>query len=626
MARDCGPCTFSHLTRILIPSPSDFTVTPLPSPSLIPPFTTTRHRTTSEYRAYSQLDLVPSVPSLLFHPPTYNIIASASCFLPVSPPPPDANFASTMTAEPSFTPVVARRTLNANSRKPATPTQFPPAVVDYVQRAFFEYNRHKDTPALIGIHDHDIRKKLADTVNEAADNTGMIQVRDWSTHPLPHQLILAERQQAALLISQSANLANMNQQPTASLMNPDYASYQPTASLMNPDYAPGATSRKRKSSDQEVTDYNGQSVTPPWKKKAGQVSLAERSAGKSKNQKQKQDKKRNDTLFDNSKEALERRRQRFGQVSPDQSPLRSPREDPHMADANAGPIVGTCQTIEKNYFRLTAPPVPSTVRPVPVLEQALAHIKAKWTADKDYAYVCDQLKSLRQDLTVQRIKTKFTIKVYEVHARIALQMKDLGEYNQCQTQLRALYKLRLGANGSSGGKEDEFLAYRILYLIYTRNRVDMNNMLADLTPADKKGPFVKLALQVRAALASGNYHKFFKLYNDSHESGMVPYLMDMFIERERLSALAVMGRAYKPDLPSEFVAKELAFHLDSPDDSVFDTTTLRACLDFIIKHDGESLLQEKDGQSRFVAGKAAAIFENARKAAFGHTDIKGQLS
>lgn len=440
-----------------------------------------------------------------------------------------------MTAEPSYTPVVARRTLlkdaNANNRasKPAAPsnaTQFSPAVVDYVQRAFFEFNRHKDTPMLNGIYDHDIRKKLAETVNEAG-HEGSLQARDWTTHPLPHQLILAERQQAALQVTQNTILANFN---------------QPTASLMNPDYVPGAVSKKRKSPDQEISDHNGQAVTPPWKKKASKSALADRSAGKSK----VQDKKRKDTnWFDNSKEALERRRQRFGQVSPENSPLLSPpRDDFNMADANSGPIVGTCQTIEKNYFRLTAPPLPSTVRPVPILEQALAHIKAKWTAEKDYAYVCDQLKSLRQDLTVQRIKTRFTIKVYEVHARIALQMKDLGEYNQCQTQLRALYKLRLGANGSSGGKEDEFLAYRILYLIYTRNRVDMNNMLADLTPADKKGQFVKLALQVRAALASGNYHKFFKLYNDSHESGMVPYLMDMFVERERLSALAVMGRAY----------------------------------------------------------------------------------
>ena len=32
-------------------------------------------------------------------------------------------------------------------------------------------------------------------------------------------------------------------------------------------------------------------------------------------------------------------------------------------------VKGTCQTLEKNYFRLTAPPCPSLVRPQPILEQ-----------------------------------------------------------------------------------------------------------------------------------------------------------------------------------------------------------------------------------------------------------------
>jgi hypothetical protein len=41
---------------------------------------------------------------------------------------------------------------------------------------------------------------------------------------------------------------------------------------------------------------------------------------------------------------------------------------------------------------------------------------------------------------------------------------DLGEYNQCQSQLRHLYELGLQ------GHPEEFLAYRILYLLHTRNR------------------------------------------------------------------------------------------------------------------------------------------------------------
>lgn len=76
---------------------------------------------------------------------------------------------------------------------------------------------------------------------------------------------------------------------------------------------------------------------------------------------------------------------------------------------------------------------------------------------------------------------------------------------------------------------------------------------------------------------------------------------------------------------SEFVARELAFHIDSPADSVFDNATLQACLAFICQNNGENLLQEKDGSTRFLTGKAGNILENAKRAAFGMTDIKGQI-
>lgn len=432
-----------------------------------------------------------------------------------------------MTAPPAFTPVVARRTLiKDQSSANQKPTPFSPSVVDYVQRAFFEFNRHKDSPTFASITDSDIRNQLSAVVQQATQE-GAMQSRDWSTYPLPHQFILEERQQAVLYSVQDAILANIN-----TPAEPVPVEATPAAT----------TAKKRRAPDQEVTDADGRPVTPPWKKKNAKGSLEDRITGKSKNQ----DKKRKDqgktpgSVFDTSMDALERRRQRFGAISPEPSPFLLSRDESPSTEVNTGPIVGTCQTLEKNYFRLTAPPNPNTVRPRPILEKALDHVLAKWKQEHNYTYVCDQLKSLRQDLTVQRIKTPFTIRVYEMHARIALQMKDLGEYNQCQTQLRGLYKSRLGEDGTSGGKQDEFTAYRILYLLYTRNRADMNNMLADLTTADKKGPFVRLALQLRAALASGNYHRFFQIYSQSQDKNMVPYLMDMFVERERLAAMAVL--------------------------------------------------------------------------------------
>jgi hypothetical protein len=45
-------------------------------------------------------------------------------------------------------------------------------------------------------------------------------------------------------------------------------------------------------------------------------------------------------------------------------------------------------------------PDPADVRPLPVLRQTLDLLKKKWKEEENYAYICDQFKSLRQDLTV----------------------------------------------------------------------------------------------------------------------------------------------------------------------------------------------------------------------------------
>lgn len=482
----------------------------------------------------------------------------------------------------------------------AAKMEWPQPVKDYVVECF------KSEKAIPGISIEQIQRKLKEVIADLAGRNAINEV-DWTTMPLPQELV------------QQENQAKTNAQQYNALWQGNLSGLQ----LQSPTTVKPfeANIRKRKIEDDAMDINPSITAAPqqPWQA-ANQSNVFEdrisyptpaEATKKTKDKKQKTpnyigmtaDLKKQ--LDPEAHADLERRRQRFEADRLAHSTYDPTRSDKPMLGANEGPVVGTCQTLEKNYFRLTAPPKPETVRPLPVLEKTLELLKNKWRKDNNYSYICDQFKSLRQDLTVQHVKNEFTVSVYELHARIALEKMDLGEYNQCQTQLRALYKQKLGGHAA------EFLAYRILYFIYTCNRTDMNDVLSDLTQADREEPAVKHALDVRSALASGNYHRFFQLYLDTPHMG--GYLMDMFVGRERLAALASLCRAYKPDVKVRFLTEELGFDSD------------QNCAAFICDHGGQDLFEEREDGIAFATGKAAQIMQAARDAAFRRVDIKGQI-
>ncbi|RHN68548.1 hypothetical protein MtrunA17_Chr3g0115101 [Medicago truncatula] len=256
-------------------------------------------------------------------------------------------------------------------------------------------------------------------------------------------------------------------------------------------------------------------------------------------------------------------------------------------DWDALTVKGTCQEIEKRYLRLTSAPDPATVRPEEVLEKALLMVQ---NSQRNYLYKCDQLKSIRQDLTVQRIHNQLTVKVYETHARLALEVGDLPEYNQCQSQLKALY-----AEGIKGSYM-EFAAYNLLCVImHSNNYRELLSSMARLSDEAKKDEAVKHALAVRAAVTSGNYVAFFRLYKAA--PNLNTCLMDLYVEKMRYKAVTCMCRSYRPTVPVSYVSQVLGFSsvvVTNEANDEKEAAALEECLEWLKAH-GASIIADNNG-------------------------------
>ena len=275
-------------------------------------------------------------------------------------------------------------------------------------------------------------------------------------------------------------------------------------------------------------------------------------------------------------------------------------------------VKGKNQVLEKDYLRLTAPPRPELVRPQPILELHLKNLKAERArpdADRrDYLWFCSQLKAVRQDCTVQRIRNAFAVDVYETHAKIALEEADLNEYNQCQTQLKELYFL-LKTDPAATANRVEFLAYRLLYYVflsgnekYNGGSSDLFHLMMSLTPQDRQAPAICHALQVRQAVADMDYHGFFRLRRSCPNLG--GYLMDHIIPTMRFQGLHRMCKAYRPSVSIKFVLQELGFSTTEMEEEIeIGRQWLLSCA-CVLSDDGiyintkESVVRESDMENR----------------------------
>lgn len=227
---------------------------------------------------------------------------------------------------------------------------------------------------------------------------------------------------------------------------------------------------------------------------------------------------------------------------------------------NKSDFIGTCQDLEKSYYRISGDslPDPATVRPRHVLEASLKYVVNKWRQNPDYTYSCDQLKAIRQDLALQKINDQLTLDSYEVHARLALENGDLTEFNQCQHQLLVLYD-KFGPNLKKKDDKYEFLAYFIIYSLISKSNMDICQILPRLKRiiSSKQHETLCFSYQVLKNYYQMDYAQIFRMGDEAPL--MSGYLMDILIEKIRISMLTKIISSYKPNISVDFIWNSLFF-------------------------------------------------------------------
>lgn len=218
--------------------------------------------------------------------------------------------------------------------------------------------------------------------------------------------------------------------------------------------------------------------------------------------------------------------------------------------------VGSSTATEKAYSRLTAAPAADSVRPPSVLRDALLLVKRRWRERADYACAREQLKSIRQDLTVQRVGGALAVDAYETHARCALEAGDAAEYAQCAAVLRALH----AEGGGAAGCPAEFCAYRLLSAASAGGQAFFLEMRS-MPPGLAGHPCVAHAVASCRAYRTGDAVGFFRLFRTAPR--MSAYLLDALTARVRSRALAALLAACRPGVPVAHLARTLGFESDA---------------------------------------------------------------
>ena len=187
-------------------------------------------------------------------------------------------------------------------------------------------------------------------------------------------------------------------------------------------------------------------------------------------------------------------------------------------------MIGTSTKLEKDYFRAHSEMIndAKNVRPLHVLVKAFDFVMNKYKENKDYKYILNQLKSIRQDMLLQNIKNDFCVKVYEASTEISIQNEDIENANITLSMLiKDLYNTIHSENDYQFYRY--YLIYNILYDIKEMNYIIQEEKFISY----KKR--IRDIIDIMKAMNEKNYIKLFilfsKLNSEIERKMLIPFVV-----------------------------------------------------------------------------------------------------
>lgn len=303
---------------------------------------------------------------------------------------------------PSRFALVAPPVAAAPAAAPAAPSAVPQSLKNFIKRSLAAYETPEDR-ALLTVELEKIVSKATQQqrlhihsewhrISVLLRLTSTLLFIDWDKEPIP---IIARTESKQKVVNVVQTVKESVESPTAKITSKRKSRWEEEASLVAAPSQPETPSKKSRKSR---FDFAPPAANPPPVNQnqgkpiiqtvdaASADELALRNLRASRFQDTTSTKKKNQA-------AAKSKRQSISLAIDDEF------------DIDKLKVIGTSRELEKDYFRLTSAPDPSSVRPLNVLIKSLQLIKKKWSERiVEYIYICSQLKSVRQDLTVQHIR------------------------------------------------------------------------------------------------------------------------------------------------------------------------------------------------------------------------------